>query len=147
MGPDFTFPQNTVDVIAPLPILGSYLDRRGVHLLSVIGRLKAGVSIDHARVEMAPIAAQLREEHPKEDAALGITVLPLTDDLLGGVRRPITVLFAAVCAVLLVGCANVASLMLSRAVSRRQEFAVRAAMGAPPAAIARQLFTESAVIA
>lgn len=144
---DFTFPQNKVDVIAPLPILGSYITRRGVHMLSVIGRMKPDVSVERVRQEMAPIAAQLQGEHPKEDAGLGITVRPLADDLLGDVRRPILVLFAAVCAVLLIGCANVANLMLARATGRRQELAVRAAMGAQPADIARQLLVESALIA
>ena len=147
MDADFTFPQNKVDVIVPLPILGRDLERRGVHMLSVIGRLRAGVSIDAARREMAGIGAQLRAEHPKEDAGLGIAVHPLADDLLGDVRRPIIILFAAVCAVLLVGCANVANLMLTRATTRRQELAVRVAMGAAPGAIARQLLTESALIA
>jgi putative ABC transport system permease protein len=147
MGPGFTFPQNKVDVIVPLPILGGYYDRRGVHMLSVIGRLRRGVTIDQARSEMTSIAAQLRGEHPSEDAGLGSTVRPLVDELLGDVRRPILVLFAAVCAVLLIGCANVANLMLSRVMGRRQELAVRNAMGAPPGAIARQLLTESALIA
>lgn len=147
MGREFTFPQNKVDVIVALPILGRYLERREVHMLSVIGRLRPGVSTERARRDMAMIAAQLRQEHPKEDAGLGVAVRPLANDLLGDVRRPILVLFAAVCAVLLVGCANVANLMLSRATGRRQELAVRMAMGAPPGAIARQLFIESALIA
>jgi len=147
MDPSFTFPRNRVDVIVPLPILGSYIERRGVHLLSVIGRLRPGVTIESAHREMESIAAQLRIEHPGEDAGLASTVLPLADDLLGNVRRPILVLFAAVCAVLLIGCANVANLMLSRVMSRQQELSVRTAMGAPPGTIARQLLTESALIA
>ena len=147
MSSSFTFPQNRVDVIVPLPILGSYIDRRGVHMLSVIGRLHPGATVESAHREMESIAAQLRAEHPKEDAGLTSTVRPLTDDLLGDVRRPILVLFAAVCAVLLIGCANVANLMLSRVMGRQQELSVRTAMGAPSGAIARQLLTESALIA
>ncbi|HMA24953.1 MAG TPA: FtsX-like permease family protein, partial [Gemmatimonadaceae bacterium] len=116
-------------------------------MLSVVGRLRPGVTIEHARQEISAIALQLRQEHPKEDAELGVAIRSLTDDLLGDVRRPILVLFAAVCAVLLVGCANVANLMLSRATSRRRELAVRVALGAPPGVIARQLFTESVLIA
>lgn len=147
MGPTFTFPENKVDAIVPLPILGSYIDRRGVHLMSVIGRLRTGATVESAHREMESIAAQLRTEHPNEDAGLASTVRPLADDLLGDVRRPIVVLFAAVCAVLLIGCANVANLMLSRVMGRQQELSVRTAMGAPPSAIARQLLTESALIA
>lgn len=147
MAPGFTFPQNRVDVIVPLPMLGRYIDRREVHMLSVIGRLRPGVTIESAHREMETIASGLTAEHPKEDAGLGSTVRPLADDLIGDVRRPIIVLFAAVCAVLLIGCANVANLMLSHVTGRRQELAVRVAMGAPPGAIARQLITESALIA
>jgi putative ABC transport system permease protein len=147
MGEHFTFPQSPVDAMMPISVLGSYLNRREVHMLSVIGRLRDGTSIDAARREMTPIAEQLQREHPKEDGGLGATVKPLTNDLLGDVRRPILVLFGAVCAVLLIGCANVTNLMFGRAWSRRQELAVRAAMGAQPGAIVRQLLVESSVIA
>src|SRR5690242_4115966 len=77
MGPRFTFPQSRVDVLMPLSVLGSYLDRREVHLVSVIGRLRDGVSVEAAAREMSPIADELRAEHPKDDAGLGVTVRPL----------------------------------------------------------------------
>ena len=147
MGERFTFPSARVDVLMPLSILGSYWDRRGVHMLSVIGRLRDGTTLEAARREMEPIGAQLRQEHPNEDGGLGIAVKPLTDDLLGDVRRPILVLFGAVCAVLLIGCANVTNLMFGRAWGRQQELAVRVAMGAEPSAIVQQLLVESGVIA
>ena len=147
MGPRFIFPEARIDVLLPLSVLGTYIDRREVHMLSVVGRLRDGVSLDAARREAGPIAAQLRQEHAKEDGGLGITVRPLRDDLVGSVRRPILILFGAVCAVLLIGCANVTNLMFGRAWSRRQELAVRTAMGAQPGAIAQQLLVESAVIA
>ena len=147
MRSDFTFPGAKVDVIAPFPMLGSYLNRRGVHIVSMIGRARPGVSVADVGRDLSSIAAQLQKEHPSEDDGFGATVAPLRTALLGDVRRPILVLFTAVCAVLLIGCANVANLMLARAGARRQELAVRAAMGAEPGAIARQLLTESAVIA
>jgi predicted permease len=147
MDEGFTFPENRVDVLMPLAVLGTYFDRREVHMLSVVGRLRDGVTIDVARREMVALAEQFAREHPKEDAGLGATVRPLADDLLGTVRRPILVLFGAVCAVLLIGCANVTNLLLARAWSRRQELAVRSAMGAQPGAIARHLLVESGVVA
>jgi len=143
----FTFPQSRVDVLMPLAVLGPYLDRRQVHMISVIGRLRDRTTVEMARREMAPIGAQLRQEHPAEDAGLGVTVKPLADDLLGDIRHPIFVLFGAVCAVLLIGCANVTNLMFGRAWSRRHELAVRTAMGAEPRAIVQQLLVESGVIA
>ncbi|MGH2897433.1 MAG: FtsX-like permease family protein, partial [Solirubrobacteraceae bacterium] len=118
-----------------------------MHLLSVIGRLRSGVTLDAAQREMAGIAKQIEQEHPREDAGYGITALPLAADLLGDVRRPLLVLFAAVGMVLLIGCVNVGNLMLARTVGRQQELAVRAAMGAEPSAIVRQLLTESALVA
>jgi predicted permease len=147
MGSAFAFPGGKVDVLAPLPMLGNFLVRREVHLLNVIARLRDGVPVDAAYRELDGIAAQLREEHPRENAGFGVTVVPLRTAILGDVRRPILLLFSAVCAVLLIGCANVANLMLGRAGSRRQELAVRVAMGAEPGVIARQLLTESALIA
>src|SRR5262249_40931281 len=120
---------------------------RQVHMLSVVGRLRDGVTLDAARREMAPIAAQLQQEHPKESGGLGVTVKPLADDLLGDVRRPIFVLFGAVCAGLLMGCANVTNFMFGRGGSRRQELAVRTALGAEPRAIVQQLLIESGVVA
>jgi putative ABC transport system permease protein len=147
MGGDFPFPDSKVDVVAPITMLGDFLDRRGVHIVDVIGRLRSGASVEDAQRELSGIAKQLEQEHPTENAGFGATVLPLRTALLGDVRGPLLVLFAAVCAVLLIGCANVANLMLARAASRQQELAVRSALGAEPGAIVRQLLTESALIA
>lgn len=143
---DFTFPQARVDLIATLPVLGNFLDRREVHLLSAIGRLKPNATIEGAHRDLAAIATQLEQEHPRENAGFGVTTLPLATDLLGDVRRPILVLFGAVTIVLLIGCVNVGNLMLTRNAGRRQELAVRVAMGAEPWTIARQILTEAALV-
>jgi putative ABC transport system permease protein len=118
---DFPFPDSKVDVVAPITMLGNFLNRRGVHIVFLVGRLRSGSGVDDAQRELSGIAKQLEQEHPKENAGFGATVLPLRTALLGDVRGPILVLFAAVCAVLLIGCANVANLMLARAGSRQQE--------------------------
>ena len=144
---DFPFPESKVDVVAPITMLGNFLNRREVHIVFLIGQLRSGVGVEDAGRELSGIAKQLEQEHPKENAGFGATVLPLRTALLGDVRGPIIVLFAAVCAVLLIGCANVANLMLARAGSRQQELAVRSALGAEPGTIVRQLLTESALIA
>lgn len=147
MPASFTFPQAKVDMLAPLPMLGNFLDRREVHLLAIIGRLKPNVTLEAARKDLSAIAVDLETEHRQENAGFTVTALPLAEDLLGDVRTPILVLFGAVCVVLLIGCVNVGNLMLARTVGRRQEIAVRSAMGADSGTIARQILTESALIA
>jgi putative ABC transport system permease protein len=121
--------------------------RRGSHDRLAIGRLKSGVSLEQAQSEMTAIAAQLEREHPASNGKIGAKLVPLQADITGGIREVLFALLGAVGFVLLIACANVANLLLARGVSRRQELAIRAAMGAGRWRISRQLLTESIVVA
>ena len=115
--------------------------------LTVIGRLAPGVSLERARTETREIAAALAREYPRTNADVGITLVPIDEQLFGGVRRTLFVLLGAVGLVLLAACVNVASLSLARAIGRERELAVRIALGAGRGRIVRQLLTESLVLA
>lgn len=148
--PSFFFPVRDAEFAAPLapdadPLRGI---RGSVAFLRVVGRLRPGISRERARDALTAIAARLQHEYPDTNARkVGVTLTPIADEIVGSYRAALLALAAAVAAVLVLACANLANLTLARGSTRATEIATRLALGATRARLARQLLTESMVLA
>lgn len=143
---EFVFRQRDADFWRPIAFTPADLVQRGNHYLNVIARLRPGVTIEQARKDMSAVAAAMSKES-RDNEHVGATVVPIKEELVGNTRPGLLVLITSSGCVLLIACANLASLLLAWGIVRQREMAVRAAVGAGRGRLVRQMITEGLALA
>ncbi len=145
MPSSFRFPERS-EVWLPLAFTSADLQNFGSHYLRVFARLRSGITVQEASTEMAHLAHQLQREHPKQNTDVGAFAVSLRDQLIGNLHLGLLVLCGGVGCILLIACANLAGLAMARSVARKQELAVRAALGANRYRLLQQITVESLLL-
>jgi putative ABC transport system permease protein len=146
MPPGFGFPDRT-DIWFPANTIYSETESRSAHNYRVVGRLQNGVRLEQAQAQMTGIGTRLEQKYPDSNKGKSVAVTQLRDEMVSNFRMTLYVMLAAVGVVLLIACANLANMLLAKAVARTREIAIRTAVGATRNRIVRQLITESILLA